>query len=577
MRRASLALILPATLASAIASGAAFVILAPASAPAAAAGAAAGALAAALALALALRDLVERPLALVRERVARLAEGDLRGRVSSSLRGLPAVGELAGELDESLAANFRVILIGFKELAERNAADAADFSRDVRAASDSIEAARRPVTDLGGRVGELSTKVAEAASGIKGVGRSVSALAGKVADQSSAVEETGAAIEETSAQIQSIADTASRAQEGALALASVAEEGRGRIEAASAMIGELEAGIKEVAELSKLINSVASRTNLLAMNAAIEAAHAGEYGRGFAVVAEEIRGLAESSASGAKSISAALASFALKTRGVTEANGQLREAFGRIREELDSFLASFRAISGSTSEIAVGTTQMLEGVAELRRISATNKDAFEEMGRAVVRIEAAVEEADAFASGLGKLGADAASSFESAAALSRTLGDRGDKTARSFDAIRTELRYFALDESEDGGAYHPEIKRIIFDHKRRVVSGRLFLDGRIKLEDLPRARSADDCPLHALTASIRPDHRDRAAMLDEMEAAHAAFHESYDAFLAACSDPSRAARRGELLARTEAGWKALLDYREEINLIVRSLSSSRPS
>jgi len=516
------------------------------------------------------RGLIDVPLQRVLKRVTRIAEGDLSDRAAGA-RGLAAIKSIAKELDEVLAGNYQIILLGLRDLTGRNIEGARAFSDEVRDAAVSLEAARAPVSALGERVAELSTRVGAAAAEASTMDGAISDLSRRVADQARAVEETSAAIEETSAQIRNIATTAAREQDGARRLAEITQEGQGRVDAASSMIGELNSGIAQIEELSKMINSVAARTNLLAMNAAIEAAHAGQYGAGFAVVAEEIRGLAESAGRSAKQIAEALKVFGERTRGVSEANGQLKDAFERVRRELEKFLGAFGAISDSTGEIAQGTTQMLEGVDELRKISTENRDAFGDMGRSISEIKSVFSQTASFAAELDGQSASMADAFEVAASRVASLGARGEETARSFAEIGTELRYFALDKTKDGGAYHPTIKRIIFDHKRRVVNGRLFLDDRIPVDNLPKPIREDECILHGLIEKITKRFPEKVPMFTELSKEHEAFHDAYNTFRAACADEALAGKRDALLRDTEKRWERLLDYREEINLIVESL------
>jgi methyl-accepting chemotaxis protein len=95
-----------------------------------------------------------------------------------------------------------------------------------------------------------------------------------------------------------------------------------------------------------LINGIASQTNLLAMNAAIEAAHAGEYGKGFSVVADEIRKLAEASAANSKAIKTNLAAIIAGIKNANEASARSSESFATVQREIGAVSAASTRFSG---------------------------------------------------------------------------------------------------------------------------------------------------------------------------------------------------------------------------------------
>lgn len=134
-----------------------------------------------------------------------------------------------------------------------------------------------------------------------------------------------------------------------------------------------------ISEMVKIITDIASQTNLLAMNAAIEAAHAGESGRGFAVVAGEIRKLAEESSQNAAAIRSELAGIIQRIEKTEQTSGQASMEFGNISRVIDEVYQAFQLINSSTTQVSSGGKVILSHMENLQDLSQDVQTAYGKM------------------------------------------------------------------------------------------------------------------------------------------------------------------------------------------------------
>lgn len=247
------------------------------------------------------------------------------------------------------------------------------ISSELSANSEESSAAIYEITknleSMTGRVREMDTNVQSTSSAIEEIQAIIANLGNGIARQQDAVNSSSAATEEMIASISSVTETITRKEAMTTELVKRTQEGNEKLESTTHLIAEVHSSADTIGEAISIIDAIANQTDLLAMNAAIEAAHAGDAGRGFAVVAEEIRKLSETTKENSDVIRNSIGSAIETIRTATDATHSTEEAFTQIREAVDDVSETFREIQATMSELSLGGSQILESIAELTDIS----------------------------------------------------------------------------------------------------------------------------------------------------------------------------------------------------------------
>lgn len=217
-------------------------------------------------------------------------------------------------------------------------------------------------------------------------------LSAQIHDQNDALSQSSAAVEEMISNIKSITENIDKFGNSFNKLSSDSEDGKNKIENVIKLIDSVSAESKKLLDTNKVIESVAQQTNLLAMNAAIEAAHAGEAGKGFAVVAEEIRKLSENTTEQSHYIKQTLSSVIENIDEVTNAASSAGLTFGEIVNQISSDDSLITEIRSSMEEQSIGSKQIVDALGNIKDTTHTIIENSKQMNSGIENVVAQVKE-----------------------------------------------------------------------------------------------------------------------------------------------------------------------------------------
>jgi methyl-accepting chemotaxis protein len=366
-------------------------------------------------------------------------EGDLSRKLDVFTKD--ELGKISANFN-SLVDKLKGIVGGLRQIGAKGASIGGDLATSSEELSATVEEIARTLENLSGKVSTQSEEVAKSSEEVRSIEASIGRLGDLIDDQSSAVAESSASIEEMLASIKSIESVTEAKKAVSDRLVALAQAGEGGMASTVAEIAKIAESAQTIFAFAGMIDDIASRTNLLAMNASIEAAHAGQFGKGFAVVAGEIRKLAETAAANSKNISDSLKAIVANITRTSETTKATGEAIGQIISGISEVSGGMNETLIGMRELSLGSERVTASLAGLVRMSGEVRDNARSMTERTARVGAFMSSvSDLAAENKNGMGDMAVGAQELSKAI-LALAELSQSNAENVGALEAEISRF---------------------------------------------------------------------------------------------------------------------------------------
>ena len=379
-------------------------------------------IAASFAVSLRIARSITDPIRKTAEGFRTLAQGEANLTVRFQAKHDDEVGDLVRDFN-SFLEKLREIVLALKQ-------SQASLGGIGTGLADSVEDTKNTIQKISSSVAQVRQKtmvqaesVAESSSAVEQIAKNIEALDRLIVNQSAGITEASASIEEMVGNENSIGSSIDRMATRFSDLLAASADGKTTQSLSVEKIKVIAERSHTLLEANKVIAGIAAQTNLLAMNAAIEAAHAGEAGKGFSVVSDEIRRLAETSAGQSRAITAELSQVQTAIQEVVGSSADSERAFDEVGAKIMEVDTLVKEIRQAMNEQQEGSKQILEALRSMNEITSQVRDGSSEMSSGTSTLLEEVAKLRSSSSEIGE-------SMHEVSRASAEIGDNAERVAR---------------------------------------------------------------------------------------------------------------------------------------------------
>jgi len=393
--------------------------------------------------------LIVKPIRFLADRLKDISEGEGDLTKKLTVTSKDEIGDVARYFNETLES-ISTLMLKIKNKVDALTNTGHELSTNMAKTSETVDQISSNFDEIKSSMGEQEKGAVEADSAVKNIQTSIDSLNTLIEDQSESINTSSSAIEEMTANIHSVTNTLIENNKNVIELAEASENGKVGLQTVAQKIQEIAKDSEGLLEINAVMENIASQTNLLSMNAAIEAAHAGESGKGFAVVAGEIRKLAESSGKQSNTTAAMLKKIKASIDSITQSSNEVLSRFEVIDTGVKTVSLHEQNIRNAMEEQEVGGKQILKSIGHLKEINASVKTGSEKMlgsgDRLIKQTNDFIKTSSGVVNGMNEIVNGAMAEIKTAVNL---VDEMSAENSRNFEELKQETAKFKVKTGDD--------------------------------------------------------------------------------------------------------------------------------